>query len=204
MKKSKKAEVQTDAKELPETNRADVNRLGYIGRTPTERPRDADSWFTPGKYIDSVRQVMTGIDLDPFTSDKANEIVRASHIFTLENSAFENEWNVEEHVRVFMNPPYSSGLCGRAIAQFIEQHEAMRFSEGIVLVNNATDTRWFRALISRCSAVCFTDHRISFWNTDRKNVSGNTRGQAFFYFGRRITKFKNTFATHGCTLRPLK
>ena len=181
-----------------------MNRLGYIGRTPTEKPRDADSWFTPPEYLDSVRRVMGDIDLDPFTSEKANEIVGARYIFTNDKSAFANPWKLDKNVHVFMNPPYSAGLCGRAINRFIDQYEAKNFAEGIVLVNNATDTRWFGALIKHCDAICFTDHRISFWNTDRKNVSGNTRGQAFFYFGKKRAKFKKVFEQHGFVLIPAK
>ncbi len=186
------------------TSRANPNRLGYIGRTPTEKPRDADSWFTPPEYLDSVRAVMGEIDLDPFTSETANEIVSAKWIFTTKKSAFDHDWKVSKNVRVFMNPPYSAGLCGRAINRFIDQYETHNFTEGIVLVNNATDTRWFNALIKYCSAVCFTDHRISFWNADRKNISGNTRGQAFFYFGKRLVRFKEIFEKQGFVLVPAK
>ena len=186
------------------TTKANPARLGYIGRAPTEKARDPDSWFTPPVYLHSVRLVMGGIDLDPFTSETANEIVRAAHIFTLERSAFDHGWNVGPHVRVFMNPPYSAGLCGRAINRFIDQYAAENFAEGIVLVNNATDTRWFNALVKYCNAICFTDHRISFWNADRKNISGNTRGQAFFYFGKRPDEFQKIFAKFGFTLFPKK
>lgn len=190
---------------LPGSNRANAARLGYVGRKPaSEKPRDADSWFTPPEYLDSVRLVMGGIDLDPFNSKVANEIVGAKHIFTLEKSAFDHSWKVGKNVRVFMNPPYSAGLCGRAINRFIDQYEAKAFAEGIVLVNNATDTRWFNALVKHCDAICFTDHRISFWNADRKNVSGNTRGQAFFYFGKHVSKFKQIFEKHGFVVAPLK
>ncbi len=185
-------------------NRANVNRLGYIGRTPTIKPRDANSWFTPPEYLDSVKAVMGAIDLDPFTSRKANEIVGAKWIYTIENSAFENEWRLDKNIRVFMNPPYSAGLCSRAINKFIDQYEAKNFVEGIVLVNNATDTQWFNELVKHCRAICFTDHRISFWNTDRKHVSGNTRGQAFFYFGKKLDRFKKTFEKHGFVLAPTK
>ena len=188
----------------PEATHADTNRLGYVGRTPTEKPRDADSWFTPPEYLDSIRTIMGDIDLDPFTSETANETVRAGRIFTTQNSAFENDWKVCEKARVFMNPPYSTGLCGRAVNRFMNQFEAGNFAEGIVLVNNATDTRWFRTLVKYCGAVCFTDHRISFWNADRKHISGNTRGQAFFYFGERRVKFNGEFEKHGFVLIPAK
>lgn len=189
-------------KVISPVTKADPSRLGYIGRAPTEKARDPDSWFTPPEYLDSVRLVMGGIDLDPFTSETANEIVRAAHIFTIDRSAFDHGWNVGRDVRVFMNPPYSAGLCGRAINRFIDQYAAGNFAEGIVLVNNATDTRWFNALVKYCDAICFTDHRISFWNADRKNISGNTRGQAFFYFGKNLFKFKKVFEKHGFVMVP--
>jgi phage N-6-adenine-methyltransferase len=190
--------------EFPATSHANASRLGYVGRKPSSKSRDSDSWFTPPEYLDSVRAVMGGIDLDPFTSERANEIVGAKWIFTSEKSAFEHDWKVDRCVRVFMNPPYSAGLCGRSINRFIDQYEEKCFAEGIVLVNNATDTRWFSALVNHCNAICFTNHRISFWNSDRKNVSGNTRGQAFFYFGRKLTKFKRAFKKHGFVLVPAK
>lgn len=189
---------------FPMNNHANANRLGYVGKNPNNKSRDSDSWFTPPDYLDSVRAVMGRIDLDPFTSERANEIVRAKRIFTLDNSAFENDWKVDKNVRVFMNPPYSAGMCGRAINRFIDQYEAKGFVEGIVLVNNATDTRWFNALVKHCNAICFTDHRISFWNADHKHVSGNTRGQAFIYFGKKLSKFQKIFEKHGIVLAPVK
>jgi len=188
-------------------SKANKNKLAYIGAKPGENAkpkRDSDSWFTPPEYLDSVRAVMGKIDLDPFTSERANEIVKATTIFTIDNSAFENDWKIDEQVRVFMNPPYSAGMCSRSVNRFVDQYEAKRFVEGIVLVNNATDTRWFSALVKSCTAICFTNHRISFWNADRKNVSGNTRGQAFFYFGKKRVKFRKAFEKHGFVLAPAK
>lgn len=185
-------------------SRADITRLGYIGRRPGAEKRDADSWFTPDLYLDSVRAVLGSIDLDPFSSEVANRTVKAAHIFTLEKSAFDHPWNVCDNVRVFMNPPYSMGACGRAVNRFIDEYHSHHVAEGIVLVNNATDTKWFHALIKYCDAVAFTDHRISFWNDDRKDASGNTRGQAFFYFGPNAGKFIETFEKHGSVLKPAK
>jgi phage N-6-adenine-methyltransferase len=199
-----KKDAHTPAHDAPADSRADVNRLGYIGRTPTHKPRDADAWFTPPEYIDCVRRVMGGIDLDPFSSDTANEIVGATHILTIEKSAFDIPWAFGRGVRVFMNPPYSQGLCRRAVERFIEQYEEKRFVEAIVLVNNATDTRWFKALVEHCDAVCFTSHRIGFWNADRKRMSANTRGQAFFYFGRQRATFRSVFEKHGFVLQPAR
>jgi hypothetical protein len=187
---------------LQGTTRANVNRLGYIGRTPTEKPRDADSWYTPPEYLDSVRMVMGAIDLDPFTSKKANEIVGARHTLTIEKSAFDYSWKLDKNVRVFMNPPYSAGLCGRAVNRFIDQYEARNFAEGIVLVNNATDTRWFCALLKHCNAICFTDHRISFWNADRKMSQATHVGRRSFTSARSWSSSKRSLrSTASCLSR---
>lgn len=193
-------EARSNVVVLPVSNRASAHRLAYVGRKPTQEVRDSDSWFTPPDYLDSVRAVMGRIGLDPFSSETANEIVGARRIFTAEQSAFDNDWKVKKGEGVFMNPPYSAGLCARAANRFVDQYEAGMFQEGIVLVNNATDTRWFGMLVKRSAAVCFTDHRISFWNSDRKHVSGNTRGQAFLYFGENSKKFARCFGKHGHVL----
>lgn len=168
---------------------ADVNRLGYVGRKPGTVPtRDADAWYTPSTYVDAARAVMGGIDLDPFSSEHANETVRATRILTEERSAFVNAWRKDKRkyptgVRVWMNPPYSSGLITRAVDLFLENLSAGQIEQAVVLVNNATDTQWFRSLREYSAAVCFTHHRISFESPDGKRISGNTRGQTFFYFG---------------------
>lgn len=171
-------------------NRANVNRLAYIGRKPGAGSRDPDSWYTPKTYVDAARRVMGGIDLDPFTSSAANETIRATHCFTESKSAFDYPWRTPpmarqypDGLRVWMNPPYSAQLIGRAVDTFLEARSAGHVGQAVVLVNNSTDTRWFSALREAAEAVCMTAHRIAFEAVDGKRVSGNTRGQVFFYVG---------------------
>jgi ParB family chromosome partitioning protein len=139
---------------------------------------------------------MGRIDLDPFSSDAANERARARRYFTVEDDAFKQTW-FEEQGRVFMNPPYTRKLVDSAIALFLEHLARDEITQGIVLVNNATETRWFQSLARKCSAACFPDRRIAFENVDGKHVSGNTRGQVFFYFGHRIERFREVFGRIG-------
>lgn len=171
-------------------NRANVNRLAYIGRKPGAAPRDPDSWYTPKTYVDAARRVMGGIDLDPFTSIQANEAIQATHYFTEDKSAFRYPWRppalmkqYPEGLRVWMNPPYSAQLIARAVETLIEARSAGHVAQAVVLVNNSTDTQWFKALREAAEGVCMTTHRIAFESTDGKRISGNTRGQVFFYLG---------------------
>lgn len=176
---------------------ADPKRLGYVGSTPGAR--DSNAWFTPSKYIESARTALGGtIALDPFSSKDANKVVKAVKFYTEEDDAFIQPWNADS---IFMNPPYSGKLCSEAVAKFLDEFEAKSFKKGVFLVNNATETKWFQRALGIANAVCFTNHRISFWNSDGKAMSGNTRGQAFFYFGTETSKFIEEFKQHGSAIK---
>jgi ParB family chromosome partitioning protein len=178
-------------RELTVSTSANPNSLAYVGKIPGAR--DSDSWFTPSRYIEKVRKVLGVIELDPFSSREANGIVKAERFFDHNDSALNNEWDAK---KVFMNPPYSGKGIKAAVARFLEMGAKYRF-EAIVLVNNATETKWFQSLLTRADAVCFTDHRIAFYNKDGKTCAGNTRGQAFLYFGRKPSAFTKQFKSEG-------
>jgi ParB family chromosome partitioning protein len=181
------------------TSSADADTLGYVGSKPGVR--DSDAWFTPARYVEAARTALGGdIDLDPFTCAHAQAVVQALRIFTEADDAFEQEWAPSVPVRVWMNPPYTGKLIARAVNRLIDEWESGRVSASVVLVNNATETRWFQRALGSASAVCFTDHRIAFWNEDGKARSGNTRGQAFLYFGDDPDAFVSSFAGFGRVL----
>jgi len=184
-----------------------ANRLGYV----SARPREGNNWHTPELYLGLVREVLKQIDLDPFSSEAANERVRALRYFGPDEDALLQDWAPTRseplpagfiHVQtVFMNPPYSSPLAGRAVGKFIEEFNAGSFDEGVVLMNAATDTGWFHALAGIASALCFTKGRIQFVDGDgNKNVSGNTKGQCFFYVGAFEERFKRVFDRVGLVM----
>lgn len=179
--------------------KAKPSKLAYIGSpVDTDKTnRDSDSWYTPSSYIQSAREVLGSIDLDPFSSDAANKIVGATVYYTAERSAFGVDWRART---VWMNPPYGP-RCTKAIEKFTSEYTLDHFEEAIVLVNNATDTQWFKKLSAFASSWCFTDHRISFISPDGKLSSVNTRGQVFIYFGGNIDKFHRVFSHHGLVLQ---
>jgi hypothetical protein len=134
---------------------------------------------------------MGGIDLDPATSEIANRTVQAAKIFTAEDNGLEQDWPIG---RIWMNPPYAQPLIG----QFSERmaQEAVRGSEAIVLVNNATETAWFQTMASVCSGICFPKSRIKFLDP-KGNPGAPLLGQAAIYFGPNVKSFMAEFSKFG-------
>jgi len=181
-------------------SKATTHTLGYVGAKPGKRDplRDSDSWFTPAYVTDKARAALGGrIDFDPFSSRDANKTVKARRFLTLADDALTApKWATARTDTVWMNPPYGRD-CARAVERFTAEFRAGKFRAGVVLVNNATDTRWFRELTDCCAAMLLTHGRIGFENTDGKAVSGNTRGQAILYFGDDAKAFTDAFSDLG-------
>ena len=173
---------------------ADPDKLGYVGRHV--KARDSGKWYTPADYAEAARAALGGtIDLDPFSDAHANRVIRAGRYYDEETDAFAvEEWDASPGGRLFMNPPYGQGIMARCVEKLLEQFENGNFARAVVLANNATDTKWFSRLTMHSKLVCFTDHRISFWNEDGKATGGNTRGQAFFLM---LAKGEDTAANRG-------
>jgi phage N-6-adenine-methyltransferase len=175
---------------------ADPRRLAYIGKAPGSKPtRDSDDWHTPPAIVEAARRVLGRIDLDPFSSDTANRTIKATrYLSKADNALHPRQWT-DQPCTCWINPPYGRGIVDQAIDRFLA--ELPRLTAALVLTNNSTETRWFCRLAARSTAILFTDHRVSFISPDSKAVSGNTRGQAIFYFGPHRERFAAEFQRFG-------
>lgn len=152
-----------------------------------------NEWYTPIEYIELAKQVMGGIDLDPASNDKANEVIGATQYYTVEDNGLDHDW----YGNIWLNPPYSSDLIGKFVNKLIE--ELWRIDNAIVLVNNATETEWFNSLVQESSVICFTKGRVKFWAPDGR-IAQPLQGQAILYFGKNTKGFIDAFSTKGwCT-----
>ena len=154
-----------------------------------------NEWYTPEQYLTAARKVLGAIDLDPASSEIANQAVRAARFFSMTDDGLDKPWAG----RVWMNPPYSQPHIARFAAKLVEETQSGNVSEAIALTHNYTDTAWFHALAGACDALCFTRGRIGFLSPDGRRAAP-TQGQAFFYFGPRPSLFAEVFASIGLVL----
>jgi ParB family transcriptional regulator, chromosome partitioning protein len=154
-----------------------------------------NEWYTPQKYIDAAAKVMGGIDLDPASSEAANETVGAKKIFTIDDDGLTKEWAGS----VWMNPPYSQPAIKHFMAKIVDEFQSGRVTEAITLTHNYTDTSWFHLAAKFASAICFTRGRIGFLSPSGEKAAP-TQGQAFMYFGDDPSVFVEVFEEFGLVM----
>ena len=149
-------------------------------------------WYTPLPIIESARSVMGGIDLDPASSEKAQEAVRAERFFTAEDDGLSQPWAG----RVFLNPPYEAKLVGPFVKKLLSEP----VEQVIILVNNATETKWGQALLERADAVCFPSSRIKFLDSEGNPKQSPLQGQMIIGIGIEVESFRREFQNTGAVL----
>lgn len=158
-----------------------------------------NEWYTPENYIEAAREVLQEFDLDPASSEIANQTVKAKHFYTIEDNGLEKPW----FGKVWMNPPYSQPHIRLFAEKLTQEYQAGNVSEAIALTHNYTDTAWFHTMANACSAICFTRGRIGFLSPEGEKAAP-TQGQAFFYFGDRAERFCTHFAPFGLSVKVYK
>ncbi len=166
---------------------SNVNKNVHVSNNSGE-----NEWYTPVQYITAAKKVMGVIDIDPASSELANKTVQAKKFYTARDNGLTKEWRG----KLWMNPPYSSDLIGKFVAKYSE-HIGREVSEGIILVNNATETAWFQQLVSVSSAIVFPNSRIKFIDKFGNPSGAPLQGQAFIYSGGQVEFFLEVFRAFG-------
>ena len=152
-------------------------------------------WYTPPEYIEAAKRLMGSIEVDPASSDKANEIVGADIYYTKENDGLSKKW----YGNVWMNPPYSQPTVSAFCNQFVENYRAGEITQGCVFVNNATETAFMQNMLSVCAAICLVRGRVAFLDPEG-NPGNPLQGQTLLYFGDEAHRFAGIFKQFGVVL----
>ena len=153
-----------------------------------------NEWYTPYEFIEAALLTMGSIDLDPASSELANKTVKATEFYTAKNNGLTEPWTGN----VWLNPPYAQPL----ISQFCDKLalELSAINQAIVLINNATETKWFQGIAELSSSICFPSSRIKFIDKQGNRCGAPLQGQALLYFGDNRVLFKRNFSKFGLIL----
>ena len=156
-------------------------------------------WITPPEIINSIKEVLGYIDLDPASSVIANKIINANKIFTEEDDSLTKEWKCDT---CFMNPPYgkigTKSQAGIFAEYFINQYIIGNINkEGIILVHSRFGYTWFNDLIYKLTS-CTLKDRIRFINPNTMKQGDMAKtSQTLFYIGENNQKFIEVFKDKG-------
>jgi len=209
------APSQSKAADMMNVSRASVQRAAIVARESPElaaavdrgdltvhaakeqlRPHVANNsgdneWYTPKPIIAAAKEVMGGFDLDPASSEVANKVVGAVAIHTAEDNGLKHNWEG----KLWLNPPYASDLIPKFMEKLASSVESGAVTEALVLVNNATETKWFARLAGVSSYLCLPTGRVKFWHPSKESVP--LQGQCVAYIGKHGKKFCEAFKSFG-------
>lgn len=123
--------------------------------------------LTPNEILEAAIKTMGGIDLDPCAESPLVQrlgpdkevagkfnVPAATH-FTEQEDGLKQQW----HGRVFMNPPYGRQIR-KWIDKLLEEVEAGRVTQAVVLLPSRTDTKWMHRLAPYMR--CYIQGRLKF------------------------------------------
>lgn len=181
-----------------ETTISAATKKPHVGQNTGE-----NEWYTPTEYIEAARKTMGSIDLDPASTAQANKVVKAKTFYTKEDDGLTKKWQGN----VWLNPPYAQPLIGEFIDVLVDRVDSANrgvgprpvvgeMDQAIVLVNNATETKWFQKMLKCCDFICFPNRRIRFLDP-QDNPGAPLQGQAILYFGYHMDLFEKEFSKFG-------
>jgi deoxycytidylate deaminase len=90
-------------------------------------------YYTPPEIIEAARQVLGFIDLDPASSDIANQTVKAAIFFTADDDGLSKPW----YGRVWMNHPFSRANNAAFVKKLVREYTMSRNVEAACCITYA-------------------------------------------------------------------
>jgi phage N-6-adenine-methyltransferase len=154
----------------------------------------SNEWYTPAHLIERARTFLGAIDLDPASSERANETVQAQRFYDARTDGLAQHWTG----RIWLNPPYGDE-ASKFVAKAIREYQAGNATEVLLLLKAATDTGWFRPLFDY--PMCFIYGRISFVTGDGSESATATFPSVVVYLGQHYDEFRACFSEIGAVMR---
>ncbi len=169
------------------------------GRTTTPI---SQTWCTPPKYVNAVRDFLGNIALDPCSNRYS--IVRADVEYQLPtHDGLVGTWN---YPTIYVNPPYGADRRRHTtIRHWLHRCAAAHKeygSEVLALVPVASNTKhWKLYVFGAAAAVAFLyDTRLRFLVDGKDEGKGAPMSCAMVYWGKNVSRFDDVFTPFGAVL----
>lgn len=165
-------------------------------------------YYTPQNIVLAARVALLGaIDLDPASSEKANETVGAYRYFTPREDGLKRLW----FGNVWLNHPFGRAeeACQRGckkrhvhhdfpyygnaawINKVVHEWESSRINAACCITYAATSEAWFQPLLKQPQ--CFLTPRTNYRLPNGKIAKGVSKGSVVSYFGPNVETFIGAF-----------
>lgn len=177
-------------------------------------------YYTPPEYTSAAAAMFRWkIDLDPASSERANRLVGAENIFTIEDDGLKQKW----FGNVWMNHPFSKGekachidrkKCKKArckkrgyhidqdipgnsdwVNKLISEYESGNVNEAVMICFLSASESWFRPLLE--FPICFINGRVDYLDKNYERTRGAPKGSVIIYLGRNEARFRQYFERLG-------
>lgn len=156
-------------------------------------------YYTPYWIIEAARSVMGSIDLDPASSEMANETVKATKYLTISDNGFTYLWKGN----VWLNHPFSKKYNAQWINTLIHEYAVGRVKQACCITFASTSEKWFQPLMQYPQ--CYFNKRVNYIDgLTGKEVKGVTKGSVVTYLGPNVQKFYEVFKQYGNVMIPAK
>ncbi len=181
---------------------ARAKELRRQGTRESFHSSESVQWYSPSGPVESARELMGGIDLDPASSPEANLVIKADRIFTAGVDGLAQTWDG----RVWLNWPGGRNEEDESNAdlwstKLMAEHAAGRATEAVVMLfNAATDRGWFQRFWDY--PLCFVKGRFKFRRPGGETGNQPLQPNALAYLGPQTERFAELFAKYGRIVLP--
>ena len=194
-------DVREAAREAAESEHADEWKVAPrgVGDAPTSE------WVTPQGLISSVRSVMGNIDLDPASSELANERVQARMWHGEDDDGLKSEWAG----CVWLAPPPvppegvpKGRWIGQWVSRLLHWVSSGAVTQAVLMVEPVLSEEWMQDALKQATAVCLCEGALPFDVHGDEGVETKNGKRVLLYFGHRSGAFADEMEPYGVVLVP--
>ena len=152
-------------------------------------------YYTPDFIVEACRKTMGSIDLDPFSSAKANLTVGAKRYFTKDDDGFSKDW----FGKVFVNHPFSRENNKKIFHKAIQECSKGNADCVMLITYASTSEAWFRPSLD--FPQCYLYGRTNYYLPDGTVKRSVTKGSCITLisdgYNSYVHKFSEAFKTLG-------